>query len=60
MFTENMNEDIIFLTMLLMLLSIRSVGVMQKDNPFNEEVEEYEEWFKTNDKLLCSELFKYL
>ncbi|SHJ19251.1 class I SAM-dependent methyltransferase [Parasporobacterium paucivorans] len=29
---------------------------MQKDNPFNNEVAEYEEWFKTNDKLLSSEL----
>ena len=29
---------------------------MRKDNPFNIEVEEYEEWFKTNDKLLASEL----
>ncbi len=29
---------------------------MQKNNPFNTEVEEYEEWFKTNDKLLESEL----
>ncbi len=30
--------------------------VMQKNNPFDREVEEYEEWFKTNDKLLLSEL----
>ncbi len=32
------------------------VNGMQKDNPFDREVEEYEEWFKTNDKLLASEL----
>lgn len=29
---------------------------MQKNNPFNTDVAEYEEWFKTNDKLLESEL----
>lgn len=29
---------------------------MQKENPFNSGVEEYEEWFKTNDNLLASEL----
>lgn len=29
---------------------------MRKDNPFDRDVEEYEEWFKTNDKLLASEL----
>lgn len=29
---------------------------MKKDNPFDTEVEEYEKWFKTNDKLLASEL----
>lgn len=29
---------------------------MQKDNPFDTEVEQYEEWFKNNDKLLDSEL----
>lgn len=29
---------------------------MQRDNPFDAEVAEYEEWFKTNDKLLDSEL----
>ncbi|TJX13045.1 class I SAM-dependent methyltransferase [Tissierella creatinini] len=30
--------------------------LMQKSNPFNTDVAEYEEWFKTNDKLLESEL----
>ena len=29
---------------------------MQENNPFDTEVEEYEKWFKTNDKLLASEL----
>jgi len=29
---------------------------MQKDNPFKEDVAEYEAWFKTNDKLFSSEL----
>lgn len=29
---------------------------MHKDNYFDTEIEEYEEWFKTNDKLLDSEL----
>lgn len=32
------------------------VDGMQKDNPFDREVEEYEEWFRVNDKLLASEL----
>ncbi|MBJ8349118.1 class I SAM-dependent methyltransferase [Streptococcus zalophi] len=30
--------------------------MMQKDNPFNEEVAAYENWFETNDKLFYSEL----
>jgi hypothetical protein len=29
---------------------------MQQGNSFDTEVAEYEEWFKTNDKLLDSEL----
>lgn len=29
---------------------------MRESNPFDTEVEEYEKWFKTNDKLLASEL----
>lgn len=29
---------------------------MRKRNPFDTEVTEYENWFKTNDKLLESEL----
>lgn len=29
---------------------------MKESNPFNTDVAEYEEWFKTNDKLLESEL----
>lgn len=29
---------------------------MEKDNPFDQEIKEYEEWFAANDKLFASEL----